>query len=198
MKKPIYLIVAFFVIMFLYLAYPAYLIATHENILNTGEVYRFKPRPIDPYDAFRGKYIVLSYDQNSLSYPNALEVFDFNSTAYLKVEKDAQGFAKITDASIHTPDFSNYIEVQVNYTDSNTIYYNLPITRYYMNEDYALAAEKAYNDMVRQQNRNSSDSTTVAAYVDVRVKDGMAIIEELYLQNQPIMEYLKKIEKIEE
>lgn len=196
MKKPTYLTITFFVVMFLYLAYPAYLIATHEDILTTGEVYRFKPRPVDPYDAFRGKYIVLSYEQNSLSYPNAAEIFDFNSKAYLKVEKDAQGFAKITDAYTHAPEISNYIEVNVNHTDPNVIYYNLPITRYYMNEDYALAAEKAYNDMLRQQNRNDSDSTTVAAYVDVRVKDGMAIIEELYLQGEPIMEFLRKKEEL--
>lgn len=195
-KKPTYLIIAFFVVMFLYLAYPAYLIATHENILTTGEVYRFKPQPVDPYDAFRGKYIVLSYEQNSLQYPDAMNTFDFNSRAYLKVETDAQGFAKITDAYTTAPDFSNYIEVQINYTDSNVVYFNLPFTRYYMNEDYALAAEKAYNDMVGLQNRE--DSTSVAAYVDVRIKDGVGIIEELYLKGKPIMEYLKELETIDE
>ncbi len=194
MKKPIYLTIAFFVVMFLYLAYPAYLIATHENTLTTGQVFRFKPQPVDPYDAFRGKYIVLSYQETNLPYPNAMETFDFNSKVYLEVNTDAQGFAKITNAYTHTPDFSNYIATNINYVDSNAIYYDLPFTRYYMNEDYALAAEKAYNDVLRLQNRNGSDSTTVAAYIDVRVKDGMAIIEELYLQNQPIMEYLKAIE----
>ncbi|MEZ4883377.1 MAG: GDYXXLXY domain-containing protein [Chitinophagales bacterium] len=194
MKKPIYLTAAFFIVMLLYLAYPAYLIATHENTLSTGQVFRFKPRPVDPYDAFRGKYIVLSYEENSLTYPNAMETFDFNSKVYLEVNTDAQGFAKITNAYTQTPDFSNYIATNVNYVDSNTIYYNLPFDRYYLNEYDAPVAEQAYNDILRQQNRN--DSTTVAAYIDVRVKNGLAIIEELYLQNQLIKEYLEGLKRL--
>ncbi|MFK7904221.1 MAG: GDYXXLXY domain-containing protein [Chitinophagales bacterium] len=189
MKKPSYLIISFFVVMALYIAYPAYLIATHEDTLTTGEIYRFKPRPVDPYDAFRGKYITLSYEQNSFPFANAMEVFSHGATVYLEVNADVNGFAEITKVHPSAPNMTNYISTNINFIDSNTIYYNLPFDRYYLNEEYALAAEKAYNDMVRLQ--NPTDTLNVAAYVDVRVKSGSAIIEELYLQNQPIMEYLK-------
>ncbi|MGB1241727.1 MAG: GDYXXLXY domain-containing protein [Chitinophagales bacterium] len=192
MKKPSYLIISFFVVMALYIAYPAYLINKHEDILNTGEIYRFKPRPIDPYDAFRGKYIILSYEQNSFPFPNAMETFSHGAKVYLEVNTDVNGFAEITKAHSSIPNISNYISTNINFIDSNIIYYNLPFDRYYLNEEYALAAEQAYNDMVRLQ--NPADSINVVAYVDVRVKSGSAIIEELYLQNQPIMEYLRNLE----
>jgi len=192
MKKPSYLIISFFVVMALYIAYPAYLIATHEDTLTTGEIYRFKPRPVDPYDAFRGKYITLSYEQNSFPFPNAMEAFGHGAKVYLEVNADANGLAEITKVHSTAPNIANYIEVNINFLDSNTVYYNLPFDRYYLNEEYALAAEQAYNDMLRLQ--NPEDTVSVAAYVDVRVKNGSAIIEELYLQSQPIMEYLTEIE----
>ena len=47
--------------MFFLLAYPTYLIYEQENILASGTIYKFPLAPVDPYDAFRGKYLALSY-----------------------------------------------------------------------------------------------------------------------------------------
>jgi len=59
----------------------------------------------------------------------------------------------------------------------------LPIDRYYINEKLAPQAEQAY----REHNRRTRQD----AYVGVRVLKGTAVVEDLYLGDKPIHEYLK-------
>lgn len=191
MKKPTYLLLAFFATMVLYLAYPLFIITATENTLTTGEVYRFKPRPVDPYDFMRGRYITLSYEQNSLDFPNAEDYFKNRQTVYLEVGKDEEGFAKITNAYNSPPDKVNYLTAKITGLDVAKIFFEFPFNRYYLNEADAPIAERAYNDVVRQ---SRNDSSTVAAYMDVRIQSGEAVIEELYLQDMPIKEYIQTLE----
>ncbi len=191
MKKPTYLLLAFAATMLLYLAYPMLMITQAENTLTTGEVYRFKPRPVDPYDFMRGRYITLSYEQNSLDFPNAKAYFKNKQTVYLEVKEDNEGFAKIINAYVVKPDILNYLTADISRLGKEKIYFELPFNRYYLNEADAPIAERAYNDLIRQ---NRNDSTTVAAYMDVRISKGDAVIEELYLQDMPIREYLETLE----
>ena len=52
----------FVTVAFLQLLIPIQMITSRERILDKGTLYKFRTRPVDPYDAFRGKYVALSID----------------------------------------------------------------------------------------------------------------------------------------
>jgi hypothetical protein len=60
----------------------------------------------------------------------------------------------------------------------------LPFDRYYLPEDLAPAAEQAYRTLA------SREPGPTRAWVDVRVRDGHAVLEELYLDGVPVREVL--------
>jgi uncharacterized membrane-anchored protein len=74
--------------------------------------------------------------------------------------------------------------VKVNYLYGTNAYLQLPFDRYYMNESKAPQAESAYWSHSRRTNQ--------AAYVSVRVLDGFAVLEDLYIDDTPIQDFLKK------
>jgi hypothetical protein len=58
-----------------------------------------------------------------------------------------------------------------------------PFDKFWLNEADAPAAEAAYMANSRRENLN--------AYATVRVDDGDAAIEEIYLDGQPLRDYLR-------
>lgn len=61
MKLKIILLIVLFAIQ---LAIPGYMIFEQNQILTEGTAYKFKTRPIDPYDPFRGRYVTLAFEAN--------------------------------------------------------------------------------------------------------------------------------------
>ncbi|MFE3848617.1 GDYXXLXY domain-containing protein [Flavobacterium sp. LB3P45] len=45
---------------------PLQMIFNQENIINTGTKFKFQTVPLDPHDAFRGKYITLFVKEEKL------------------------------------------------------------------------------------------------------------------------------------
>lgn len=45
------------------LAVPASMIVQRETVLTQGRVYKFKTAPVDPVDAFRGRYVALRFEE---------------------------------------------------------------------------------------------------------------------------------------
>ncbi len=58
MKNKI-LIAAFFCVALLQIYTPVSMIIARESTLKEGVLFRFKTAPVDPYDAFRGRYVAL-------------------------------------------------------------------------------------------------------------------------------------------
>ena len=54
--------ISFFILVLVQLAVPSFMILTQEEIQTEGKAFRFKTRPVDPYDLFRGKYITLTFE----------------------------------------------------------------------------------------------------------------------------------------
>ncbi|MFL5730000.1 MAG: GDYXXLXY domain-containing protein [Cytophagaceae bacterium] len=193
MKNKLVKTILFFVIMGLYLFVPFYLISTYTDILKNGKVYRFKPRPVDPYDAFRGKYITLYFLQTSITYDTTKMDFKKGDNVYLKLEKDSAGYGIFTQAFKSAPENSDYIKTMVRYEWKKSgdpeaeITFDLPFDRYYLPEDMAPQAEQLYFENLRMRGEN-----TDSVYVDVRIKDGKALIEELYFQGIPVKEFIHK------
>ena len=77
---------------------------------------------------------------------------------------------------------------------SGEVRLELPFDRYYMEETLAPEAERAYWDTIRRQRRREDDAgpPPPQTFVTVRVKDGHAVLEELYIDDRPVREYLKR------
>jgi uncharacterized membrane-anchored protein len=158
---------------------PASMILHNESTLSGGEIYRFRCAPVDPVDPFRGRYVALDFDQSRFEGAVPDQVVD-GSTAYAKLDRDGDGFAVIESLSPAPPGDGDYLTVRVRHRSDESAWLALPFDRYYMEESLAPEAERAYRE--RAAGRQ--------AWVEVRVRDGHAVLEELYLDDRPIGEVL--------
>lgn len=179
------LIIGAFVVMVLAQWFvPGKMILNQEAALTQGTAYKFKTRPIDPSDPLRGKYIALRYELDNAPLVGN-QYIEWDDQVYVYLEKDAEGFAKATKASKTKLDTEqDYILATARNSHTDTLHFTLPFTRFYMEESKALPAEK----LVRQAN---SDSLVNNCYGLVYVKDNVAVLENVFVNNTPIKEYVE-------
>jgi uncharacterized membrane-anchored protein len=186
MRKTYYTLTVFSCLALVQIAAPLSTIARRELVLRHGEQFRFRTEPIDPYDAFRGRYVALQFEQAEVALPDGVR-FEWDQKVFARIEKDSQGFGRIAEVTAERPREGAYVVAQVRWRRRNdVIRLDLPFDRYYMDETVAPAAERAYRE---QRRRGARDS-----YVTVRIKDGIAVLEELYLDGKPISEFLEESE----
>lgn len=182
MKTSRLLLAAFAVVALVQLGVPASLIMRHELTLREGQPFKFKTAPVDPYDAFRGRYVALSFDQNHA--PLAVgQKIEPGRTVYALIEIGPDGFAHFTGVTTDRPTGKPYLNVRTWYTQGTNVTLVLPFDRFYMEETKAPAAEAAYREHTR---RGQQD-----AHVVVRVRAGLGVIENLYIGDKPIAEFLR-------
>ena len=162
------------------LAAPLYVAWHGENVLTTGQRFFWTTAPLDPYDPFQGRYIDLQFTPTAGPVLTP-EKFTYGQTAYAIIGQDSEGRAVIRGISSRPPTITNYVKVKINYVDNGIANVQLPFTRYYLPEEAAPAAESAYRENV--------GSKAVAA---VRIKDGYAVVEELFIDGQPLADYLRQ------
>ncbi len=167
------------VIAILQLSVPLYMAWHWENILQTGEKFYWQTAPVDPYDAFKGRYMDLRFQQAAGPRLDNT-AWLYGQTAYAWIDRDSQNHAYIRGISRAVPPHSAYIQVKISSVQDDIIQVELPFKRYYLPEDLTTAAETAY--------REHAGTTAVAA---VRLKDGYGVIEQLYINNQPLSEFLQ-------
>ena len=159
------------------LAVPASLIWKREQTLRQGSVWRLRTAPVDPVDAFRGRYIALGFDLETQQILSPAGAED-GQTVFVTLRSNPQGFAEIDQVSTVPPQRDDFIEAKLS---GKTV--SMPFANYWVTERDAPAAEAAYLRETRQDKRN--------AFVTVRVFRGDAAMEQLYLDNQPLGEYLR-------
>lgn len=188
--KTIHIFIIFIVVALLQLMVPAKMIYDKETVLITGTVYKFKTQPIDPNDPFRGKYVTLGYE---LSTAKSLDsTIQNRDRVLIYLENDSLGFAKVksvskTDLKMGT----DFIEVEIDYynVSANMVHFNLPFDRYYMEESKAKPAEDIYREYSR---RNDTINQT---YALVAIKNGDAVLKDVYINDKSIHYYIEKEEK---
>jgi uncharacterized membrane-anchored protein len=182
--------IAFGAVMILYLWFPFSMIADQQRILKEGEIFRFRPQPVDPYDAFRGRHIILSFVEQDIDFPNAQDIFQYNDKIYVSLEKDSLGFVYFSNPSFEKPKEQNYLNVKVwnASEDRVTVFTPENLERYYLNEKLAPQAEEQFQELLR-----NTESDKVNVYLDARVLNGEVLIEELYFEGVPVSEYLKNL-----
>jgi hypothetical protein len=179
-----YRTIGFALVMLLYLAYPYYLIHQQEQILEEGVVFSLPLQPVDPIDAFRGRYLSLNYEAPTLPAPQGLES---GQTIYVTLRRDSLGYAYFDQVFLEAPQGQPYIET-TGYPVNGEVSVDIPenLWRYYLNEKLAPAAEEAYFELVQ-----SGDRREIRAYAQVRVLNGEVRIEEVFLEGEPLRAYLR-------
>lgn len=181
MKNKI-LIAGFFCVALLQIFTPLSMIIARESTLKEGVLFRFKTAPVDPYDAFRGRYVALRVEANSVPLSRGVKVENGQAVyAFIGVDKD--GFAIVSQISTQKPGKGSYLSAQVRYKTGKYVILDLPIDRYYMEEKAAPRAEELY--------RRYSTSDKKDAYVTVKIKDGFGVVEGLYVGGQKIEDLIK-------
>jgi len=161
----------------------ASILIKRELTLRRGEVYRFATAPVDPFDAFRGRYVELRFDVER-SGANFSEGVKPRKPCYALLGVDTNGFASVEAVYAKNP--GNHLPVlKVRARYNNRIY--LPFDRYYMPEKLAPEAEEAYLKFNRGRGRDEQPAAAV-----VRVWRGNAVIEDLEIDSVPVVEYLKQ------
>ena len=179
---------------------PAYLIYKYESTLSQGGLYFIKVRPYDPYDPFRGRYVRLDFDYPVVEY-NGEEEIEYGDFVYADLDKDSQGNTIFSEIFTEKPKHKNYLKVKFlnNYGifDKPDNFYKVGFIfdRYYSQESKALKIENAVTDNRGRRGIENDEIKTVSAAV--RVKDGLGVIEELYVGDLTIHQYLTQKEKAE-
>ena len=187
MNKKNIILSAFILMALVQLFVPAKMILDSENVLKEGTEYKFKTAPIDPSDPFRGKYITLSYSENTVDISNEKD-WEVGETIYVLISTDMAGFVKINSVTKDKPSSHNdFVKATVSFvTDdhSNKLTINYPFDRYYMEESKAHDAELTYTQSLQDANQ--------VAYALVSIKDGEAVLKDVFVDGTSIREIVKK------
>jgi uncharacterized membrane-anchored protein len=175
-------IVIFAVVALLQLSVPASVIWKRERTLTQGRVWKFRTAPVDPVDAVRGRYIALRFDAETIPRKDPPEGMP-DVSVYVTLKEDAAGFAQVDQIMATPAPGDNVVKVEKGSWFRGEDHVRFPFDRFWVTEKNAAAAEKAYVENSRGENRN--------VYATVRVRDGDAALEQLYIDNQPLAEYLR-------
>ena len=170
-----------FILIALQLFVPGKMIYDHESILNNGQIFKFKTAPVDPSDPFRGKYIVLRFDESRFQTFEKGPWYS-NQEVFATLENDKKGFAKILNVSRTKPDVGIYLKTKVDYFqpgDSAFLNLDFSFTTFYMEESKAGPAETAYFEAARDTNS--------VTYASVSVFNGEAVISNVFINDVPLV-----------
>lgn len=176
------------------LAVPVSQIWRYENILQTGHVYKFRTAPIDPYDAFRGRYVFLNFADTVAPIRPGDKIA--GGPVYVELEEGEDGFAQFKQISTEPPANGDYLRAKDPWEnrDSQILYhFSMPFDKFFMEENAAPKAEEAYRKFGSRRGEIQEDT-----YALVRVKGGIGVIEDVYIKNQPIREFIKTMPQIED
>ncbi|HUJ09640.1 MAG TPA: GDYXXLXY domain-containing protein [Verrucomicrobiae bacterium] len=173
----------FLAVALIQLSIPAQMIWRHERSLTKGRAYRFRTAPVDPYDAFRGRFVALRFEQEKAPWKDR-QPARRGQSVYALIEEGSDGFAHFSGATAHKPVAGDYIVAHVSWPEANnTVHLILPFDRFYMEETLAPAAERAYREHNSRSNQNAS--------AVVRVLNGLGVIENVFVANKPIGEFIR-------
>lgn len=184
MHKKNILLTALILVAVVQISIPAKMILDRENVLKTGTEFKFRTEPVDPNDPFRGKYINLSYKQDTFRVNNKNE-WAMGEVVYVALQTDKDGFAYIKSISKDVPsDNSVYVKSKLGYSEGNVLSINYPFDRFYLEESKAKDAEIEF--------RLNEQDTSKSTYALVQIKNGDAVLKDVLIDGVSVKELVKK------
>lgn len=177
MKKS--LLISFVIIVLIQLSMLGARIYKYENILKNGKVFYLKPKPVDPRDLLKGRYVMLNFGKQSVKCDNkAFEKIRHDSHFYVQIKQDEN--LTFENAQLEKPDSGDFLKVRSGSKciNKNVSFYFI-FDRFYMNEHKAKKLETTYNNLI--------DKNKVLA--KVRVYEGIGVIEDLTIDSISASKY---------
>jgi uncharacterized membrane-anchored protein len=158
---------------------PASMIWSKEKILSEGEIMHFRVAPIDPNDPFKGKFVILDFEQQTVPNPTG-EEWEFGELGYALLTQDSMGYYYPYSLSKTIPEDEQFLEMNVRYSSGVKITVEYPFEKFYMEEYKAPVAEEIYFDAMREGE--------IEAYAVVYVNNGKAVLEDVQIDGVSIVE----------
>lgn len=196
-KSKLLLLIIFFLVQ---LAVPIHMIYQKQNVLVKGKEFLIKCQPYDPVHPTMGRYIQLNFIDNNGIPVKGNEDFSNGDRVYVGIKKNSSRFSEFISVS-KTPPQGDYFKANFWYytypemhIEEKTYRYvpmspkgaivEVPFDRYYMEENKAPKADEIISKIGREIKED--------VYAKVRILDGEASLESVYVGNQGIEDYVNK------
>lgn len=162
----------------LQLAAPVSLIMSYENTLAQGKVFKVRCRPVDPEDAFRGRYLTLDLQIEAVS-PAENPQHGFG---WLELMEGPDGFARVKAFhDLKGPRCEPCVKGRERFsfdpeTERSIPSFHLEVTRFYLEEQRARRLDPLFAKAVRER----------TVWAVIRAKNGVAAIENVYIDGKPV------------
>lgn len=154
-------------------ALPVAQILRAQQVLHEGHRYALRLAPVDPSDAFRGRYLSLAFADTQVP-AAAGELLQVDERVYVPLLDAGHGLSRPGAAQRQPPAAGDYLEARVRARQADgSVALSLPFDRYYLEEDAAPRIEAAY--------REATQRGQGSAYATIRVLGDRAVLEELYV-----------------
>lgn len=171
---------------------PGKMIYDSEVTRRNGILYKFKTRPIDPADPFRGKYVTLTFEEDVIK-ADSTAGWESGDVIFIEFTTDDEGFAKPSAVYREAPSSDSYLKTHVDYVtqyEETEVYYDIPFSRLYLEESKASEAERVYWE--------SLSDTTQVTYALVSMGKGNAVLQNVYINDRTIVDIVKEINQTRE
>jgi uncharacterized membrane-anchored protein len=177
-----YIIIIFIIVVISQYFVVAKLIGGQEEIHTNGKEYLFKTTPVDPYNPFKGNYVKLRYEIETLNVTKP-SLWKRKDVVFIELTQDSLGFAKVNAIFKEKPMKVDFVTAKVGYVNKSkgTINIDLPFDRIYLNADKAKELEYKFEDI-------NKDSTKIA-YAKVKLKNGKGAISQLIIDNAKVYDF---------
>ena len=184
-----HLLIIFFVLMCLAQWFvPGKMIYDSEVTIREGKLYKFRTRPIDPTDPFRGKYVTLSFREEAV-HVDPDDRWAAGDEIFVEFATDEEGYAIPSAAYREAPSSESYLQTRVSYIveqeDAPEVFYHIPFDRLYLEESKASEAERVYWE--------SQPDTTQVTYAQVRIGKGQAVLQNVYINDKTLVDIVNEI-----
>ena len=163
------------------LGVPAWMILQREWTLRDGVGVKFKVEPLDPKDAVLGRHVRFKIPASEVTLDEPADRPSRVRT-YAVMELDQEGFGHFKAVRDEPPETGVYLGVWVR-RDGKTGTIEVPFDRFYLPEDVAPGDGKAA--------WGTGGSANEDAHVLLRVHKGFGVVENLYVRDIPILDYLE-------
>lgn len=170
---------------------PVKWIYEHEMTLRKGALYKFRIEPVDPGDPFRGKYLTIDYEADSVTI-EAPSKWSEGETVYVSFDTTEEGFVHLLDVSRSYPsDWSSpYFRTKVDEVHRQVnlkrgwLSFEHPFERYFIEGKKAERIEELYfEELGDHPDRN---------YALIRIRNGHSALEGLVINGEPVEELVKE------
>ncbi|NLV39657.1 MAG: GDYXXLXY domain-containing protein [Candidatus Hydrogenedentes bacterium] len=168
------------------LAVPARMFLDQHAVLTRGERLKIRCAPLDPVNPFMGRYVQLNLSAEVAAPGTRPARTGEMHDAWVTYTLDEEGFVNPTALHWVRPKDTPSLKVRTwGRVDEGKTTFSYPFDRYYMNE-------KRAPEVDRLLMRGRFSALTVPAHVTVRVLGDTAVLEELFLDDKPVLEYLRE------